>query len=56
MFDQLLYPVAKDKPVVVEIENVVPAGGLTRPIEVNKVSDVNPLITNPLASWPEVLT
>jgi hypothetical protein len=40
----------------VVIENVVPAGGLTRPIDVKSVSLVNPFITNPLASCPLVLT
>jgi hypothetical protein len=56
ILDQVLYPVANERPVVVVIENVVPAGGLTKPIDVKSVSDVNPLIINPLASCPEVLT
>jgi hypothetical protein len=38
------------------IENVVPAGGLTRPTEVKRISELlNPFRTNPLASWEFVL-
>jgi hypothetical protein len=49
-------PLAAVRPVVVVILNVVPDGGLTKLIDVNNVSDVNPLTINPLASCPEVLT
>jgi hypothetical protein len=45
-----LYPVVNERPNVVVIENVTPAGGFTKPIEVRSVSEPNPLITNPLAS------
>jgi hypothetical protein len=38
------------------IENVVPAGGFTRPTEVKRISELlNPFRTNPLASWEFVL-
>jgi hypothetical protein len=43
--------VAKLNPVDVVIENVVPAGGFTSPIEVKRISELlNPFRTNPLAS------
>jgi uncharacterized membrane protein len=46
-----LYPVAKESPEVVVILKVVPAGGLTKPIDANKVVDeLNPFNTNPLPS------
>jgi hypothetical protein len=50
ILDQLLYPVAKDNPAVVVIENVTPAGGFTSPTEVSSVSEVKPFTINPLAS------
>jgi hypothetical protein len=56
ILDQVLYPVVKLKPVDVVIENVVPAGGLTRPTEAKRTSELlNPFRTNPLASWEFVL-
>jgi hypothetical protein len=52
----VLYPVVKLKPVDVVIENVVPAGGLTRPTDAKRTSEpLNPFTTNPLASWEFVL-
>jgi hypothetical protein len=56
ILDQVLYPVVKLNPVDVVIENVVPVGGLTRPTEVKRTSELlNPFRTNPLASWEFVL-
>jgi len=50
-FDHVLYPVAKQRPEVVVILKVVPEGGLTNPIDANKVVDeLNPFNTNPLPS------
>jgi hypothetical protein len=38
------------------IENVGPAGGLTRPTDAKRMSELlNPFKTNPLASWEFVL-
>lgn len=47
---------AKVKPVDVVIENVVPAGGFTRPTEAKRLSEaLKPFKTNPLASCEFVL-
>jgi hypothetical protein len=51
IFDHVLYPVAKLKPVVVEILKVVPAGGDIKPTEAKSISEpLNPFKTKPLAS------